>query len=426
MCRNALRSFLAALVLLASFEAHATFHLWLITQAYSNADGSVQYIELTAYASGQQFVAGHTIAASQGGTTHSYTLPANLPDDTAMTTTGGGYYGGGASTTYRSMVIATQGFAALGILTPDYVVPNGFLFTSGGTLRWAEGADAWNYPALPTDGNLALNRNGSTSVNAPMNFNGQTARIALTGTTANAPGALSGLWWNAAESGWGIDFTQRRNIIFAAWYTYDSSGNPKWYVASACTMANAGLTSGTCNGTLYEVNGPTFFGPPFNPSMVNVESAGSLSVNFQDANNASLTYTVGTRSRTVALTRQPISGGSIPGVDYTDLWWNPGESGWGLAIAQQGSVMFLAWYVYDANGKPTWYVASNCAVSGTSCSGALYRTSGPAFGSTFDPTAVKVTQAGTVSVTFSDPNNGVLSYTVNGVTATKSITRQTF
>ena len=426
MCRHVLRSFVAALALVASFGAHATFHLWLITQAYSNADGSVQYIELTAYASGQQFVAGHTIVASQGGTTHSYTLSTNLPDDTAMTTTGGGYYGGGGSTTYRSMVIATQGFAALGILTPDYVVPNGFLFTSGGTLRWGEGADTWNYGALPTDGNLALNRNGSTSVNAPMNFNGQSAKITLTGSSANAPGALSGLWWNAAESGWGIDFTQRRNIVFAAWYTYDASGNPKWYVASACTMASAGLTSGTCNGTLYEVNGPTFFAPPFNPMMVNVSSAGSLAVTFQDANNASLTYTVGTQSRTVALTRQPISGGSIPGVDYTDLWWNSGESGWGLAIAQQGSVMFLAWYVYDANGKPTWYVASNCAVSGTSCSGALYRTSGPPFGSTFDPTAVKVTQAGTVSVNFSDPNNGVLSYTVNGVTATKNITRQTF
>lgn len=426
MCRNALRSLVAALALLASFQAHATFHLWAITQAYSNADGSVQYIELSAFASGQQFVANHTLVSSNGSTTHSFTFPGNLPDDTAMGTSGGGPYGGGGSTTYRSMVIGTQGFAALGILTPDFVVPDGFLFTAGGTLRYAEGADTWNYAALPTDGNLALNRNGTTSVNAPMNFNGQAARITLTGTTANSPGALSGLWWNAAESGWGIDFTQRRNIIFAAWYTYDASGNPKWYVASACSMASAGLTSGTCNGTLYEVNGPTFFTPPFNPMMVNVSSAGSLAVTFQDANNASLTYTVGTQSRTVALTRQPIAGGSIPGVDYTDLWWNPNESGWGLAIAQQGSVMFLAWYVYDANGKPTWYVASNCPVSGAGCSGALYRTSGPPLGPSFDPTAVRVTQAGTVSVTFSDPNNGVLSYTVNGVTATKNITRQTF
>jgi len=242
----------------------------------------------------------------------------------------------------------------------------------------------------------------------------------------NTPGPLSGLWWNPNESGWGIDFTQRRNIIFAAWYTYDASGNPKWYVASSCTMANANVTSGTCNGTLFEVNGPNFFGGAFESSKVNVTTAGTLAVNFQDANNASLTYTLGTQTRTVPITRQPISGGSIPGVDYTDLWYNAAESGWGLAIAQQGSVMFLAWYVYDSSGKPMWFVASNCAVSGTSCTGALFRTTGPAFGPTFDSTAVHVTQVGTVSVNFSDPNNGVLSYTVNGVTATKNITRQAF
>src|SRR5206468_650585 len=46
----------------------------------------------------------------------------------------------------------------------------------------------------------------------------------------NLPGGLSGLWWNPSESGWGVHFTQRRNILFAAWYTYDTTGAPKWYV----------------------------------------------------------------------------------------------------------------------------------------------------------------------------------------------------
>ena len=162
--------------------------------------------------------------------------------------------------------------------------------------------------------------------------------------TANSPGALSGLWWSSTESGWGIDFTQRRDVVFAAWYTYDSTGNPKWYVASDCRMPAAGVTSGACNGSLYEVNGPTFFGSPFNPSAVQVATAGSLTVSFQDPDNASMTYRVGSQTRTVAITRQPISGGTTPpAVDYTDLWWNPNESGWGMSVAQQFNVMFLAW-----------------------------------------------------------------------------------
>ena len=154
----------------------------------------------------------------------------------------------------------------------------------------------------------------------------------------NTPGALSGLWWNPNESGWGIHFTRRRNIVFATWYTYDAAGNPKWYVASNCAMpAETTGTVGTCTGALYEVNGPTFFGTTFNSSAVNLTTAGSLQVAFEGANNASFTYAVAGQGRTVALVRQQFAPGAPPGVDYTDLWWNPNESGWGIAVTQRGA-----------------------------------------------------------------------------------------
>lgn len=245
---------------------------------------------------------------------------------------------------------------------------------------------------------------------------------------ANVPGPLSGLWFDAAEQGWGIDFTQRRNIVFAAWYTYDGAGNPKWYVASDCAMpaGNTG-SSGTCNGSLYEFTGPALASPTFDPTAVSLKAAGNLQVTFTDASHASMTYSAAGQARTVAITRQVFSTGTTPPVvDYTDLWWNPAELGWGIAVTQQYDVMFLAWFVYDGSGNPVWYVASDCTVSGNGCSGVLYRTTGPAFGATFDPSRVHTFETGTVSVSFSDPNNGKLSYTVNGITATKSITRQLF
>jgi hypothetical protein len=65
-------------------------------------------------------------------------------------------------------------------------------------------------------------------------------------------------------------------------------------------------------------------------------------------------------------------------------------------------------------------------VSGNSCAGTLYRTTGPPFGPTFDPNAVHAISVGTVSLSFTDANNATLSYTVDGVSGTKSITRQTF
>jgi hypothetical protein len=237
------------------------------------------------------------------------------------------------------------------------------------------------------------------------------------------PGALTGLWWNAAESGWGIHFTQRASNVFAAWYTYDGAGKAKWYV-STCT--GAGGASGICNGTLYEVVGPSFFGGSFNPALVSAANAGTLQVNFRDVNNATFTYTLAGQTRSIPLVRQPLATGTTPpAVDYTDLWWSPSESGWGMAMAQQYGVNFLAWYVYDSNGKPTWQVAT-CTMSGSSCAGTLYRTTGPAFGPTFNPAQVQATTAGTILVIFTDANNAILSYTVDGVTATKSVTRQLF
>ncbi len=257
--------------------------------------------------------------------------------------------------------------------------------------------------------------------------NGCSAAL-LTGAAPNAPGALSGLWWNPNESGWGVSFSQRRNVVFAAWYTYDASGNPKWYVASDCAMPSGSTgTTGTCNGSLYEVSGPTFFGAPFNPSLVHVATAGTLQVSFQDANTASMSYTVAGQSRTVPIVRQVFQNGTTPpAVDYTDLWWNASESGWGLVATQQYGVMFLAWFVYDANGKPAWYVATDCTVVGSGCSGTLYQTSGPPFGPTFNPAAVHATAVGTIGLAFTDANNAQLTYTVNGVSATKTITRQLF
>ena len=259
--------------------------------------------------------------------------------------------------------------------------------------------------------------------------------VQCTASLASAPapasaGPLSGLWWNANESGWGIHFTQRRDILFVAWYTYDATGKPKWYVASNCNMPSGTAqtaTTGTCSGTLYEVHGPVFFGATFNPQAVTVTTAGSLSITFQGSSTASLTYTVAGQTRTVPIVRQVFQNGSTPpAVDYTDLWYNASESGWGMAMSHQFGVMFLAWYVYDATGSPTWYVVPSCTVSGSSCSGSIYRTTGPAFGPTFDPTKVQAILVGSAIVSFIDANDAVLSYTVDGVSGTKTIARQVF
>jgi hypothetical protein len=115
--------------------------------------------------------------------------------------------------------------------------------------------------------------------------------------------------------------------------------------------------------------------------------------------------------------------------DFTDLWWNPSESGWGVTITQNSDVLFLTFFVYGADGKPYWvtasanYVGSN-ADGSLVFSGDLYETSGPWLGGQFNPALVNAHKVGTVSFSGLTITAGQLSYAVNGTTVNKQVKRQ--
>jgi hypothetical protein len=76
-----------------------------------------------------------------------------------------------------------------------------------------------------------------------------------------------------------------------------------------------------------------------------------------------------------------------------------------------------------------WLVMSNGnRQADGSYSGELRRTTGPAFNAVpFTPiTAADQTVVGTMRLRFSDGNNGILEYSVNGTNVTKPITRIPF
>jgi len=116
--------------------------------------------------------------------------------------------------------------------------------------------------------------------------------------------------------------------------------------------------------------------------------------------------------------------------NYEGLWWNApagSESGWGINLAHQGDVIFATWFTYDLTGKAWWLGMTATPTGPNSFSGALYQTHGPAFDAVpFNPGAVVATQVGSGTLTFSDAQTGSFSYTVNGSSQTKAITRQVF
>ena len=110
------------------------------------------------------------------------------------------------------------------------------------------------------------------------------------------------LWWAApagAESGWGVNFTQQGDTIFATWFTYDTDGSPLWLSATA-NKSSAGVFT----GTLYRTTGPAFNALPFSPSQVVATPVGTLTLSFASGDTATFAYVVNGVSQSKTIMRQ--------------------------------------------------------------------------------------------------------------------------
>ena len=249
-------------------------------------------------------------------------------------------------------------------------------------------------------------------------------RLGASGTfSGKAP--YMGLWNNPNEAGWGISITQHSSsIVFAAAYTYDANGRPIWYVLPNCPV----VASGSCTSTLYRVSGATPPTVPWNGAGKVVGTAGSGTLNFTDVDHGTFTFTIDGVGGVKTIQKQLFSNGTHQArIDYTDLWWNANESGWGVAVTQDHGIIFATWFAYDGVGNAMWYVASNCTLVGSGCTGDLYQvTGGSPLTSAWNGANQVVTKVGTIAIAFAGANAGTMNYSINGVSASRDITRQPF
>lgn len=144
----------------------------------------------------------------------------------------------------------------------------------------------------------------------------------------------------------------------------------------------------------------------------------------------------------------PAAAQSVPAANYTDLWWNPSESGWGISFTQHTSNQaFAVWYTYDpresagaGRGKPLWIVMPGGRwTTPTQFTGDVYVTLGLPFnqaGSNKRQTAV-----GTFTFDFTSSTTGTFTYNISppsglptndpaynlpAISGTKAIQRQSF
>lgn len=245
-------------------------------------------------------------------------------------------------------------------------------------------------------------------------------------TTLRRPGMESrrvdytDLWSNPSQPGWGVFLDQQGATLFATLFTHDTAGNPSWLFMSNGTRQ----ADGSFAGDLHRTRGP------LGQSVKNVVAVGTMRFEPGEGDEGRLVYYMdgGLFTRTVRRFRlDPKTSrqcrwevdakeSDAEHANFTALWSNPADPGWGLAIAHQGDSAFGVLFTYDAQNRPTWAVMSNGKRNAQGgFSGDVYRAA-----------KGRIEVAGQMSLAFAASDHGVLRYRIGGLDFKGPIIRQTF
>ena len=121
---------------------------------------------------------------------------------------------------------------------------------------------------------------------------------------------------------------------------------------------------------------------------------------------------------------------SPPANPWQDMWWaGSQENGWGMSIVQHSDgMLFSVIYAYDASGKPSWYVVPGGTwnSSHTVFTGAAFRPTGSPYTAYDASKFVPGASVGNVTLTFTSLSTATLDFTLDGVSGTKALSRQSF
>src|SRR5262249_6513419 len=155
------------------------------------------------------------------------------------------------------------------------------------------------------------------------------------------------------------------DVIFATWFTYDTTGKGWWLVMTAPKTA-----ANTYSRALYTTTVSAFNSVTFNPAQVTATQVGTGTLTFTDANNGTFTYAVKGTMQAKDSTRglygahptgRATAGNLATAKNYQVLWWAPpagSESGWGVNLTHQGDTIFATWFTYDVDKSPMWLVVT--------------------------------------------------------------------
>lgn len=218
-----------------------------------------------------------------------------------------------------------------------------------------------------------------------------------------------GWWWNSDESGSGYAIERQGSSLFMAAFLYEPSGAATWY-ATLLSLQPDGTYKGDM--TRY-VGGKSLLGTYKAPTSNSVVAQATASFTYAYSGSLTITFPDGKPSRIIPINRfgfsSPIFTPSLAAFQ-NGWWWNDQESGTGYFIEVQGSQAFIASFMYDTLGQPTWYASLANLASNNSLSGPLDMFSnGQSLSGSYKAPSVNAGAAGTMSYGFSSDSAGTMT-----------------
>jgi hypothetical protein len=117
------------------------------------------------------------------------------------------------------------------------------------------------------------------------------------------------IWYTVLEVGWGVNFVQSNNFIFATFFVHGADQQPDWYTGQMTQDVN-----GNWSGPLYRTTG-SYFGAPFQSNQTSTVQVGTVSFMPSSSTVGTLVYNVNNVNVTKTITRLTLTTIALGG-DY--------------------------------------------------------------------------------------------------------------
>ncbi|TDJ35901.1 MAG: hypothetical protein E2O56_00400 [Gammaproteobacteria bacterium] len=149
-----------------------------------------------------------------------------------------------------------------------------------------------------------------------------------------------GNWFAPLTVGWGLDIQIVGNLLFVVWFTYLADGSPIWYVVVG-ELDGMGWTGDI-----------DVFSWDSNTQTAENTTVGSMTINWSDEDNASVSWTLNGQPGQANVTFSRFN--PDPALaNLTGHYFPFSTPGWGFTLLTQGDVTVLTIYFYK-DGEPVW------------------------------------------------------------------------